>query len=57
MPEYFEDYSTMPSCNYLVKELTHTTAGHKDWSVFLSWEMTLRHELTTCPSNVYSKPS
>jgi len=35
VPEYFEDYCTMCSCNSYVEELIQATAQHKDWSVFI----------------------
>jgi len=36
VPEYFADNYTTPSCNSVVKELTQTTAWHRDWFLFIS---------------------
>jgi len=35
VPEYFEDYCTLPSIYSVVKELTQATAQQKDWMTFI----------------------
>jgi len=51
VPEYFEDYGTMSSCNSVVKEQTQAQAWHKDWSVFIFWELKLSYQFTTWPAD------
>jgi hypothetical protein len=47
VPEYFEDHYILPNCNSIVKELTQAVAQHKDWLMFIFWELTLSYQLTT----------
>jgi len=53
VPEYFEDYCTMPNGNSVVSVLTHARATHKDWLLFISWQLTLSYQFTTWRTNYF----